>query len=154
MNSVAHNQSGIEDHLLVLCDQGYKSGRHYIEFTLETEPCESSVIIGVTYMRNDYYFNMNDYKNFWGFIPADGSKIGDGSINEVSIPCKMKDKIGLLLNFTSSGLELSLYVNSQEITILYKNLPLGPIYYPCSVLKFDGIKIRVSNSVPIPEKML
>ena len=66
------------------------------------------------------------------------------------MPCKIKDKIGLLLLFTSQGMDLKLFVNKQEITTLFKNLPLGPVYYPCAIMKFDGMKIRVSNRVPIP----
>ena len=151
LNSVAHNQSGNEDHLLVLCDRGYKSGNHYIEFTLETEPCETSMIIGITHIRSDYYFNLNDYKNFWGYIPSEGTKIGNNNFLEVGLPCKIKDKVGLLMNFTNTGLDLGLYVNGAWVCKLFSNLPLGVLYYPCSVLKFDGMKIRVSNRVPIPD---
>lgn len=153
LNSVAHNQSGNEENLLVLCDRGYKSGKNYFEFTLEAEPCESSVIVGLTHLRSDYYFNINDHKNFWGFIPSEGSKIGNGDILEVGLPCKIKDKIGLLMNFTTNGMDLILYINNILICTLFKNLPLGPTYFPCSVLKFDGMKIRVSNRVPIPNSL-
>lgn len=150
LNSVAHNQSGIEDHLLVLCDRGYKTGKHYIEFILETEPCESSTIIGITHLRSDYYFDINSHKNFWGYIPSEGSKIGNNEIKEIGLPSKIKDKIGLLMQFGLAGLDLILFINNKEIATLYKNLPIGPLYYPCSVLKFDGMKIRVSNRAPIP----
>ncbi len=154
LNSVAHNQSGNEDHLLVLCDRGYKSGKQYIEFTLETEPCESSTIVGITHLRSDYYFNINDYKNFWGYIPSEGTKIGNNESTEIGLPCKIKDKIGLLMQFNLTGMDLILFINNNEICTLFKNLPLGPCYYPCSVLKFDGMKIRVSNRVPIPMNSL
>lgn len=150
LNSVAHNLSGSEDHLVVLCDRGYKSGKHYFEFTLETEPCESSTIVGVTHLRSDYYFNINDHKNFWGYIPSEGTKIGNNDFLEVGLPCKMKDKVGLLMQFGSKNLEVSLYVNNSFVATLFDNLPIGPTYYPCSVLKFDGSKIRVSNRVPVP----
>ena len=101
-------------------------------------------------MRSDYYFNLNDYKNFWGYIPSDGSKIGFNDAAEVGLPCKIKDKIGLLMQFNLTGLDLKLYINNSEICTIFKNLPLGPCYYPCAILKFDGSKIRVSNRVPIP----
>jgi len=55
------------------------------------------------------------------------------------------------MNFTFNGLDLILYVNNKLICTLFKNLPLGPCYYPCAILKFDGMKIRVSNRVPIPD---
>ncbi len=149
-NSIAHNLSGVEDHLVVLCDRGYKSGKNYIEFTLLTEPCQSSTIIGVTHLRSDYYFNMNDHKNFWGYVPSEGTKIGNNKTTEVGMPCKINDKVGLLLSFSKTGLDLILFINNVEVCTLFKNLPNSHLYYPCSVLKFDGMKIKVSNRVPIP----
>jgi hypothetical protein len=68
-NSTAFKQNG-EEHQYALTDLGYSSGTHYIEFTLETEPDERNVIIGLTQARNDYYFN-SDCKNFWGYIPSE-----------------------------------------------------------------------------------
>jgi len=93
---------------------------------------------------------MNDFKNFWGYIPSAGSKIGYNEITEIGMPCKIKDKLGLLMCFNNSGLDIKLYINNVESCLLFKNLPLGPFYYPCSVLRFDGMKIRVSNTIPIP----
>lgn len=94
---------------------------------------------------------MNDYKNFWGYIPSEGTKIGNNNFLEVGLPCKIKDRVGLLMDFTNNGLDLYLFVNSTWICKIFSNLPLGPTYFPCSVLKFDGMKIRVSNRVPIPD---
>lgn len=150
-NSIAHNKSGEEDHLLVLCDKGYKSGKHFIEFVLETEPCENAVILGVTLQRNDYYFNISDAKNFWGFIVSEGKKIHKTNSEEITMPCKMKDVIGLLMEFNKSGLDLYLYINGSEICSLYKNLPIGQLYYPSAVLKFDGMKVRVTNKALLPK---
>lgn len=137
---------------MVLCDRGYKTGKNYIEFTLLSEPLQNSTIIGVTHQRSDYYFYMNENKNFWGYIPSEGSKIGNGSTSEIGMPCKINDKIGLLLSFTKTGLDLILFINNVEISALFKNLPLGHLYYPCAVLKFDGMKVKVSNRVPIPSQ--
>lgn len=142
--------SGAEEHLLVLCDRGYKTGRNYIEFTLLTEPCQSSTILGVTHKRSDYYFYLDDQRNFWGFIPSEGIKLGNNDNVEVGMPCKINDKIGLLLDFNKTGMDLKLYINNIEICVLFKNLPLGQQYFPCAVLKFDGMKVKVDNRLPIP----
>jgi hypothetical protein len=68
-NSTAFKQNG-DEHQYALTDYGYSSGTHFIEFTLETEPDERNIIIGLTETRHDYYFN-SDCKNFWGYIPSE-----------------------------------------------------------------------------------
>lgn len=65
-NSTAFKQNG-DEHQYALTNLGYSSGTHYIEFTLETEPDEKNVIVGLSQARQDYYFN-SDCKNFWGYI--------------------------------------------------------------------------------------
>lgn len=67
--STAYKQTG-EEHQYALTDKGYSCGTNYIEFTLETEPDEKNIIIGVTHSRSDYYFN-SDCRNFWGFVPSE-----------------------------------------------------------------------------------
>jgi hypothetical protein len=67
--STAYKQNG-DEHQYALTDKGYSCGTNYIEFTLETEPDERNIIIGVTHSRNDYYFN-SDCRNFWGFVPSE-----------------------------------------------------------------------------------
>jgi hypothetical protein len=68
-NSTAYKQNGDEQQY-ALADKGYTSGCHYCEFTLETEPDERNIMIGVSLARNDYYYNA-DAKNFWGFVPSE-----------------------------------------------------------------------------------
>jgi hypothetical protein len=104
----------------------------------------------VTLLRSDYYFNIKDHKEFWGYIPSEGSKIGNNEIKELGLPCKINDKIALLLHFSKTGMELKLFINSIELCTLF-TLPLGHLYYPCAVLKFDGMKVKVSNRVPLPD---
>lgn len=100
-------------------------------------------------LRSDYYFNMKDSREFWGYT-SEGAKIGNNKISEIGLPCKINDKVGLLLHFTKNGMDLRLFINNKELCNLF-TLPLGHLYYPCAVLKFDGMKIKVSNRVPMPD---
>ena len=68
-HQTAYKQTG-EEHQYALTDKGYSTGTNYIEFTLETEPDERNIIVGVTHARSDYYFNA-DSKNFWGYVPSE-----------------------------------------------------------------------------------
>jgi hypothetical protein len=68
-HQTAYKQTG-EEHQYALTDKGYSTGTNYIEFTLETEPDERNIIIGITTARNDYYFN-SDCRNFWGYVPSE-----------------------------------------------------------------------------------
>lgn len=52
-----------------MADRCFNSGRHYVEFTLESEPDEKNIIIGISLSRTDMNFNLSvDTKNFWGYI--------------------------------------------------------------------------------------
>lgn len=67
---MAFKETG-DEHQFAVCDKGYTNGKKYIEFKLETEPDENNIIVGVTKARIDYYCNLDDCKNFWGFLPAE-----------------------------------------------------------------------------------
>ena len=51
-----------------MADKSFNSGRHYVEFSLESEPDEKNIIIGISLARTDMKFNLSDTKNFWGYI--------------------------------------------------------------------------------------
>lgn len=150
-NTIALNQSGNEDHLLVLCDKGYKSGSHYFEFTLLTEPCMSSLLLGITLNRNDYYFNPNDFKGFWGFNPSEACKVSEVFKGDIGDTCKINDKIGFLLMFSKTGLDVRLFINKVYFGVIFNGLNNGHYYFPCAILKFDGVKVKVCNRIEVPE---
>ena len=60
-----------EEYEFALCNRGYNDGKHYSEFTLDTEPIERNIMIGITLNRNDYYMCASEYHNFWGYIPSE-----------------------------------------------------------------------------------
>jgi len=68
-NQTAYKQTG-DEHQYALADRGFSSSTNYCEFTLETEPDERNIMIGVTLARNDFYFS-SDAKNFWGYVPSE-----------------------------------------------------------------------------------
>lgn len=68
-NSLAYKQNG-DEHEYAISNRGYNSGVNYCEFTLETEPDERNIIIGLTLSRTDFYF-ANESKGFWGFVPSE-----------------------------------------------------------------------------------
>lgn len=70
-NSTAYKQTS-EEHQYAFASRGYSSGINYCEFTLETEPDEKNIIIGVSLSRqgNDYYYS-SDSKTFWGYTPSE-----------------------------------------------------------------------------------
>lgn len=57
-----------DNHVFAMADKSFNSGRHYIEFTLESEPDEKNIIIGISLSRTDMNFNISEAKNFWGYI--------------------------------------------------------------------------------------
>ena len=64
--------------------------------------------------------------------------------------CKMGDKVGILLEFTTKGLDVSFFVNKLDLGVAFRGLPLNT-YYPCVLLYYDGAKVKVTNRVPLPE---
>lgn len=68
-NTVAHKQNG-DEHQYAIANRGFNSGCVYCEFTLDTEPVERNIMIGVTTERTDYYFNC-DARGFWGYVPSE-----------------------------------------------------------------------------------
>jgi len=146
---------GSDDHQMILADQGFKSGRHYCEFTFETEPAEKSIIVGVCLSRNDFYFSIADPKGFWGFIPSECKKVGysDKGIlqnAEYGAVCKIGDSCGVLLEFTNKGLDLSFFINKINIGVAFRNLPFQT-YYPSAILGYDSSRIHIQPQALLPD---
>ena len=76
----------------------------------------------------------------------------NGSVQNVDYGdiCKMGDKVGILLEFTGKGLDVSFFINKLNLGVAFRGLPLNT-YYPCVLLYYDGAKVKVTNRVPLPE---
>lgn len=148
-------KSGSDDLQLVFADRAFKSGRHYIEFIFETEPAEKSILIGLSLSRNDFNLSLGDPRSFWGFIPSEGLKIsyndkGTVEKKEYGVQCRINDSVGILLEFTGKGLNVTYFVNKINIGAAFQNLTIQT-YYPCIALGFDSSSVRILNDVPYPD---
>lgn len=153
-NRIAMKQ-GSDDHQFVFCDKSFNTGKCYTEFVLLTEPYERSIIIGISLKRMEYHFNPAESKNFWGFILSDCKKISYTSSNkteslEYGDISKIGDRVGIMCEFTSNGLDVSFYINKVNVGIAFKGLPINS-YYPVAILGYDGAKIRIASNVQYPD---
>ncbi len=62
----------------------------------------------------------------------------------------MGDKVGVLLEFNHTGLDVSFFINKMDLGIAFKGLPHNT-YHPCVALYYDGAKVKVTNRVPLPD---
>jgi hypothetical protein len=153
-NKVAF-KSGGDDHQFVIGNQCYTRGKHYFEVFLETEPYERSLIIGVTNSRKEYNLNTADMKGFYGYVLSECKKVssnasGKTELTEYGDVTKMGDRVGVMLEFTTSGLDISFYINKINMGLAFKGLP-NNLYYPGVVLGFDGTRCRISNNMVYPD---
>jgi hypothetical protein len=153
-NRTAIKQGG-DEHQIVLAEQGYAIGKNYCEIILDTEPYERSVIVGVSLKRNDFNLNPNDVKGFWGFVLSDCKKVTNNTQGKVELTeygdvCKMGDRVGILVEFTPTGVDISFYINKINMGVAFKSLPIS-VYYPGVALGFDSTKVRLTNKVGYPD---
>ncbi len=147
----AFKQSG-DELQYAICNQGFSFGKHYCEFSLEAEPDEKNIMIGITLARMDLYFS-SECKGFWGYVPSECNKIFNNGNNVENVEygdiCKMGDKIGILMEFNDGGLDVSFYINNVSMGMAFKGLPKDT-YYPCAILYYECAKVKVTNKVPLP----
>ena len=145
----------IDDIELCLCDKGFKYGKRYIEFILESEPIEKNIILGLTTERTSYKFNNS--KNFFGFILSDCQIVFN--LNNKMEKCdygygtKIGDKIGMLIELTKNEREVTFFVNNVSLGIAFRSLPQMTMY-PCVCLGFPGTRIGINSKVDFPSLYL
>jgi len=66
-NKLALKEYG-DNHVFAMADNSFSSGRHYVEFSLESEPDQKNIIVGISLARTNMNFTLSDTKNFWGYI--------------------------------------------------------------------------------------
>ena len=149
-NNIYANKSYGDDAQIALIDKGFNYGISYIEFILETEPDERSIVIGISIKRKDYF--LNEMNNFWGFVLSDAKKISNDIQKDYGKICQINDIIGVLLSFNDNNLlNVSFYVNDECQGIAFENLP-NDLYYPCVVLLYEGARIKVIEHSNIPQE--
>ena len=148
-------KQGGDELQFVLTEPGLTCGKNYCEFTLDTEPYERSVIIGVSLQRTDFVLSTGDMKGFWGFVLSECKKIFNNASGKVEVVeygdiTKIGDKVGVLIEFNKTGVDISFYINKIDMGVAFKNLPLRT-YFPAAVLGFDGTKVKITNNVGFPD---
>lgn len=96
-----------------------------------------------------------DMKGFWGFVLSECKKIYNnpsGKVESVEYGdiTKMGDRVGIMMEFQATGVDITFYVNKINLGVAFKNLPLG-MYYPTAVLGFDGTRVKITNRVGYPD---
>jgi hypothetical protein len=149
-NNIYANKSYGDDAQIALIDKGFNYGISYIEFILETEPDERSIVIGISIKRKDYF--LNEMNNFWGFVLSDAKKISNDIQKDYGKICQINDIIGVLLCFNdNNNLNVSFFVNGENQGIAFENLP-SDLYFPCVVLSYEGARVKVNEYSNIPEE--
>jgi hypothetical protein len=153
-NRIATKQGG-DEHQIVQTDQGFLMSKHYFEVILLTEPYERSVIIGISLKRSDFNINSNDMKGFYGFILSECKKVSQGTNNKVELVeygdiTKIGDRVGILMEFFTSGLDVTFFVNKINMGVAFKSLPLN-MYFPSVILGYDGTRVRITNNILFPD---
>ena len=153
-NKIAYKQGG-DEHQFAMAEQGYNSGKHYCEFVLQTEPYERSVIIGLSTKRTEFHLNSSEMKGFYGFILSECKKVSNNATGKVELVeygdvTKIGDRIGIMMEFGTGGLDVSFYINKINMGVAFKGLPINT-YYPSVVLGFDGTMVRITNNVGFPD---
>jgi len=146
---------GDDEIQLVLSDKFYSFGKKYIEFILETEPYESSIVIGLSLKRGDYNLFPNDPLNFWGFILSECKRICYNQSNKFDSAkygelTKCRDRVGILLDFKNNSLDVSYFINKINMGIAFKGLPIKQ-YYIAVGLRYDGTRVKIVNNVGFPD---
>ena len=142
----------IDDFEFCLAEPGFKYGRRYIEFILESEPFEKNIMIGISLYRNNFRFN--ESKDFYGLILSEKQKVynlnGKMKTETFDINTKVGDKIGLLLELSFKERILTYYINKTFVGIAFRNLPHEK-FYPCVCLGFPGTKIKIDSKIDFPD---
>jgi len=142
----------IDDFEFCLTEPGFKYGKRYIEFILESEPFEKNIMIGISLYRNNFRFN--DSKDFFGFLLSENQKIynlnGKMKTENFGFNTKIGDKIGMLIELSFNERKVTYYINKIFVGIAFKDLPNEKLY-PCVCLGFPGSKIKVDSKIEFPQ---
>ena len=142
----------VDDCEFCLCEHGFKLGKRYIEFILESEPIENNIMIGVSLKRKNYKYEQA--KDFYGYILSQCELVWNEAntvvVKEYGIQTKIGDKIGMLIELGKNEREISFYINEVAFGVAFKDLPMD-VLYPCVCLGFQGTKLSLRSKVDFPE---
>lgn len=105
----------------------------------------------------DFASNLDKVNTFWGYCLSetleDNFKIcKDDSQNnsDYGEAWMIGDRVGIMLDFTKTGLTISYFKNKESLGVAFENLHPGH-YYPCVYLKFNESRISLLSKVDLPD---
>lgn len=144
----------MDDFQYILGSMPFSFGKHYFEICLLTEPLEKNIVVGVCSKKDSKSLYIYDVKNFYGFVLSDlksmtniNNKIEYKDFGEVT---KIFDRIGVLIEFTNEGINISYYVNKILLGTPFTKLQ-EKIVFPCVRLGIETTKVMITNQVDFPD---
>lgn len=145
------SKNDTDEHEFCLAEPGFKYGKRYIEFTLESEPFEKNIIIGISTYRTSFSFDNS--LNFYGFLLSDCQIIFNSNnqmeTRDYGSPTKIGDKIGMLIELTQNEREITYFINNIQQGFAFRDLPFE-LFYPCVCLGFPGTRVKMNSKVDFP----
>jgi hypothetical protein len=109
-----------DDAHLISLKEAYSSGNVYIEIVLETEPLSNGIIFGVSNANLPQTTNLEKSHCFWGYSCSSSegynfriapAKDKNNSVDYNYEGVAMKDKLGMMLEFSKEGATITYYLN-------------------------------------------
>lgn len=112
-----------DDAHLVILKESYSAGNVYIEIVLETEPLSNAIIFGVVNADTPQVSNLEKSHCFWGYscssnegynfrIAPEKDKNNSQDYNYEGVA--IKDKLGMMLEFSKEGATVTYYLNQVK----------------------------------------
>lgn len=148
-NNIIHKLFG-EDPQIAFVDKPI-SNVLYVEFSLESEPDEASVLIGIAVERSDYY--VDDYCGFWGYVLSDAKIVSEYNTKNYGKRCKMGDRVGMRIavNDKKKTVEVSYYLNGENLGTAFDELEINT-YYPAVVMHYECTKVKLIEKAAMPDE--
>lgn len=146
-NNIIHKLFG-EDAQIAFVDKQIRTDGLYVEFSLESEPDEASVLIGLAVDRSDYY--VDDYCGFWGYVLSDAKIVSENSTKNYGKRCKMGDRVGMKVEVKDKKVEVTYYLNGENLGVAFDSLEIDT-YYPSVVVHYECTKVRLIEKAIVPE---
>ena len=144
----------MDDFQYVLGTLPFSFGKHYFEICLLTEPLEKSVVIGVCSKRDNNNLLIYDVKSFWGYVLSDLKKMtyinSKTEILDFGELTKIYDRIGVLVDFTKEGVNISYYANKILLGQAFTKIQ-EKVLFPCVRLGIETTKVMITNQVDFPD---
>lgn len=132
----------------------FSFGKHYFEIGLLTEPFQKNVVIGVCSKKDNNNLLVYDVKSFWGFVLSDLKKMtyieSKTETLDFGEPTKIRDRIGVLVDFTKEGVNISYYANKILLGEAFTKIQ-EKVLFPCVRMGIETTTVMITNQVDFPD---